>query len=88
MNISDKITALKTTLAGLKNDKSQIQTNLELKKKTYRISRNSESLNEELTYIEENGERNMNELILKKQEKAMNAKLELDQKKLNYWWLM
>ena len=38
-------------------------------------------LDEELTYIEENGERNMNELILKKQEKAMNAKVELDQKK-------
>ena len=81
LNISDKITALKTTLAGLKNDKSQIQANLELKKKKHtELVETQKSLNEELTYIEENGERNMNELILKKQEKAMNAKLELNQK--------
>ena len=82
LNIQDRITALKATLAGLKNDKSQLQTNLELKKQKHtELLETQKSLNEELTYIEENGERNMNELVLKKQEKAINAKAELNQKK-------
>ena len=81
-NIQDRITALKATLADLKYDKSQLQTVLELKKQIHTdLLETEKTLNEELTYIEENGERNMNELVLKKQEKAINAKAELNQKK-------
>ena len=59
-----------------------MQANLELQKQTNtELVESRKILDEELTYIEENGERNMNELILKKQEKAMNAKVELNQKK-------
>ena len=82
LNIQDKITELKATLADLKNNSSQLQANLELQKQTNtELVESRKILDEELTYIEENGERNMNELILKKQEKAMNAKVELNQKK-------
>ena len=82
LNIQDRITALKAILASLKNDKSQLQVNLEVKKQKHtELLETQKSLDEKLTYIEENGDRNMNELILKKQKKAMNAKVELNQKK-------